>query len=571
GPFDVATAVELAIQGLRGLEAIHQTGVIHRDISPDNLMIFKGSRGDLRLKIIDLGLAKTLVVDPNHEITQVGIFTGKLRYCSPEQAQMTEGESLDRRSDLYSFGLVVYELISHRLPFDGRGPAAVFQRVSEDPAPLAGRNPDVEVPELLDRVVMQALRRDRHRRYPDAVSFIEALDKVRTALSDASTREVPRVDSGRVSVASERPAAAPSSEPPARPRSRTGELSRAERDALLAQIERVGSRVQEGSQAVEQAQTLLAAGRVDEARSKVEALEASNPTARGLEELRRRLQEAEQAAADQARLSELEEMLTRYLQKKQKPLAELALGSLVEFAPNHPRRADFEQWVEFLDEEVEQDERVSGALAAGRESVAAGDFRRARRRLDALRKLDSEVADRFADELAAAEQEAESSAAAEKHREGFEKALDGGDFARAGRELAALEGTVSRVTHDAYRERLAAAQRSGARESAEADADADFKQRIGGKDWDGARRVARGLADEFPDSARPLAMIEETARLEENDRRRTTILDGERHVEGLIDQGHGDQAAMALRVLLQLDPSNPRRHKFEKQIAALEK
>ena len=568
GPFDVATAVELAIQALRGLEAIHATGVIHRDISPDNLMIFTASRGDLRLKIIDLGLAKTLVVDPNHEITQAGIFTGKLRYCSPEQARMTEGESLDRRSDLYSLALVVYEMICNHLPFDGRGPAAVFQRVSEDPAPLVGRNPEIEVPAMLGKVVMRALNRERADRYPNAVSFIEALDDVRRSLADASTREVPAVDGPR---AGDSRAAAPAAEPAQTPRSRTGELSRAERDELLAQIERVGSRVQEGSQAIEQAQTLLAAGRIEEARRRVERLAQTNPTARGLDRFEARLRQAEAAAVRQARLGELEGMLTRYLQKKQKPLARLALDSLLEVAPNHPRRADFESWVELMDEEVEQDERVGVALADGREAAAAGNFKRARRQLDALRKLDAEEADRFADELAAAEREAESNAEAEKRRDGFEKALAAGDLARAGRELVALEGKVSRVTHDGYRQRLVAARRGGEREQAEAEADRVFRRRLGAKDWAAARRVARDLAGGFADSQRPQAMIEEVSRLEANERRRATILDGERHVEKLVAEGRSDQASLALKVLLQLDPSNPRRHKLAKQVAALGK
>lgn len=190
GPLDLQEAVGLGIQALRGLEAIHSIGVIHRDVSPDNLMVFTSARGDRRLKIIDLGLARALAPDPRYEVTQVGTFMGKLRYCSPEQARMSEGETLDRRTDLYSLGLVLYEMICGLTPFEGAGPAAVFKRVSEDPLPLAGRSPDVEVPAVLDRVVMKALRRERDARYPDAVSFIEALDDAGRALADAATREV---------------------------------------------------------------------------------------------------------------------------------------------------------------------------------------------------------------------------------------------------------------------------------------------------------------------------------------------------------------------------------------------
>src|SRR5687768_11043734 len=83
GPFPQALAVELAIQALRGLGAIHAAGVIHRDVSPDNLMIRGDGRGRYQLKIIDLGLAKDLAAAANFEITQAGTFVGKLRYCSP--------------------------------------------------------------------------------------------------------------------------------------------------------------------------------------------------------------------------------------------------------------------------------------------------------------------------------------------------------------------------------------------------------------------------------------------------------------------------------------------------------
>src|SRR5262245_35366048 len=118
GPFPIAVAVQLGIQALRGLEAIHASGIIHRDLSPDNLMLTINARGQAWIKIIDLGLAKHLEADSSFEITQVGTFMGKLRYCSPEQAGSASGEILDRRSDIYSFALVLYEMITGMAPFE---------------------------------------------------------------------------------------------------------------------------------------------------------------------------------------------------------------------------------------------------------------------------------------------------------------------------------------------------------------------------------------------------------------------------------------------------------------------
>ncbi|HEV3455379.1 MAG TPA: serine/threonine-protein kinase, partial [Thermoanaerobaculia bacterium] len=242
GPFPVGTAIRLGIQALRGLGAVHSAGIIHRDVSPDNLMIMENSRQQAWLKIIDLGLAKNLAPEDStssgsFEITQVGMFMGKLQYCSPEQAGAATGEVLDSRSDLYSFALVLYEMVTGMPPFESESPHGfIFKRLSEEPLPMAGRNPKVEVPAELDRVVRQALERDRERRFPDAVSFIVALEKVEKALSKVETKEVTM------------PPGTLSARPMSPPRQRSSsELSREERLDLLAQIERAAKRVSESS------------------------------------------------------------------------------------------------------------------------------------------------------------------------------------------------------------------------------------------------------------------------------------------------------------------------------------
>lgn len=566
GPFAVPQAIDLAIQALRGLEAIHATGVIHRDVSPDNLMIFRGPRGSLRLKIIDLGLARALAPDPNFEITQAGTFTGKLAYCSPEQARMAEGERLDRRTDLYSLGLVLYEMVCGEQPFGGRGPAAVYKRVEEEPIPLARRNPEVAVPAALDRVVMQALEREPAERFADAVSFIEALDRVREGLEEASTREVPAV---RQEAASGPGAAGDRSGRSGGQRSGSGELSRQERQALLAQIDRAARRVKEGTVVIEQAQEALNEGRLAEARTLIERLEQANPGAPGLAELKAGLREAEERASDEHRVRELETMLGKYIQGKQKPLAEMALESLLELRPLHPRRSDYEAWVEGLDEEVEQDAKVEAALEEGRSALADDDFKRARRRLDALRKLDDEAAERFAAELARAEGEAEEVAEVEERRRRFEELVEEGELEAATTQLRALEGKVSRLTLDGYRERLDDARRAAARQEAEEEAESRFRERVAERDWAGAREVVHALGERFPGSERARELAEALARREEQARRRAAVEDGERQVEALIEAGDVDQAELALKVLLQLDPENPHRRKYARRIESL--
>ncbi|HXT20370.1 MAG TPA: serine/threonine-protein kinase, partial [Thermoanaerobaculia bacterium] len=108
GPIPADQAIDLAIQALRGLDAIHSAGLIHRDISPDNLMVTRDRRSRQLLKIIDLGLAKDLAPEADLELTQAGAFLGKFQYCSPEQAGSLKDEPLDHRSDLYSLAQVLY-------------------------------------------------------------------------------------------------------------------------------------------------------------------------------------------------------------------------------------------------------------------------------------------------------------------------------------------------------------------------------------------------------------------------------------------------------------------------------
>ncbi|HEY8021813.1 MAG TPA: serine/threonine-protein kinase, partial [Thermoanaerobaculia bacterium] len=373
GPFAPALAIQLGIQALRGLEAIHATGVIHRDVSPDNLMITVDRRGQSRMKIIDLGLAKNLEVGaaPNFEITQVGMFMGKLQYCSPEQAGTVSGEILDRRSDIYSFGLVLYEMLVGMPPFDSETQHGfIFKRLSEDPLPLVGRNPRVEIPVELDRVVRRALERDRERRYPDALTFIEALEKVGKALHAVGTQEVPIQGTDAPA-----PRPAPS---PAPPRQRSSsELSRAERLDLLAQIDRAAKRHQEGSQVLSRAEAALAAGRVGEARDLAQQLEAANPRAQGLEALKRKLAEIAAAEDRRRRAAETETVLAGYLKKRQLPLARLALETLLELDPEHPKRADLEAALAAMAREKEGEKGVERTLAAGRKALAERDVRAA--------------------------------------------------------------------------------------------------------------------------------------------------------------------------------------------------
>src|SRR5260370_26458297 len=108
--------VEISIQALHGLDHLHSMGLIHRDISPENIMLSQDHHGKLLVKVIDFGIAKSLAEgDSGQGLTQTGMFLGKLKYASPEQAGfLKQGAPLDPRSHLYSFGIRMDEMLAGR-------------------------------------------------------------------------------------------------------------------------------------------------------------------------------------------------------------------------------------------------------------------------------------------------------------------------------------------------------------------------------------------------------------------------------------------------------------------------
>jgi serine/threonine protein kinase/Flp pilus assembly protein TadD len=163
-PLELNDILDIAMQMAEGLGAAHEQDVIHRDVKPDNIMVTP--RG--RVKVMDFGLAKLRGVT---RLTKTGTTLGTLRYMSPEQA---EGKELDRRSDLFSFGVILYEMITGRLPFKGDNEAAVIHSIiSDTPEPLARYKADV--PDGMERIVTKALAKDRDERYQDADDLLADL------------------------------------------------------------------------------------------------------------------------------------------------------------------------------------------------------------------------------------------------------------------------------------------------------------------------------------------------------------------------------------------------------------
>ena len=164
GALKPALAVDLVAQILKAARFAHRRGVVHRDIKPHNVIV------DLedRVKVTDFGIARAGASD----MTETGAIMGTAQYLSPEQAQ---SRPVDARSDLYSIGVVLYELLTGAPPFDGDSTVSIaLKQVSEEPISPRLRNP--AVPPALDAVVMRALRKEPADRFQDADAFLAALE-----------------------------------------------------------------------------------------------------------------------------------------------------------------------------------------------------------------------------------------------------------------------------------------------------------------------------------------------------------------------------------------------------------
>ncbi len=184
-------ALKIALQALSGLEAIHRAGIIHRDISPENLMITR----DDTVKIIDLGVAK--LEDPDAVTqTRTGIFVGKLRYASPEQLGfLPEGEKVDGRADLYAIAMVIVELLTGRPPYEAKSPHEYFlHHAREVPTSTVELPPNFPGGTALVGVLQKALSRNRDDRYASAHDFAMALEEILAKLPDpviTATQAIP--------------------------------------------------------------------------------------------------------------------------------------------------------------------------------------------------------------------------------------------------------------------------------------------------------------------------------------------------------------------------------------------
>lgn len=172
GALDPAVAVDNALQILSALSAAHAAGIVHRDIKPQNVMVGE----DGRLRVADFGIARA---NADQQMTEAGSVIGTAQYLSPEQAQ---GEDTTAASDTYAVGIVLYEMLTGRVPFDGDRPVTVAMKQINEP-PIPPRVFESNIPQDLDAVVMKALSKRPEDRFETAEDFTTALLDVRAGMS----------------------------------------------------------------------------------------------------------------------------------------------------------------------------------------------------------------------------------------------------------------------------------------------------------------------------------------------------------------------------------------------------
>jgi len=169
GPLDLAAALGIAEPALRALAAAHSKGIVHRDLKPDNIFIVRQPSGPPKIKLIDFGISKFAETGGAEKLTQTGSVMGTPAYMAPEQARGSS--SLDHRADLYSMGVILYEMLSGKLPFAGSNFTEVILNIlTTEPVPPAQANP--AFPPEATALVLRALAKDPAARFADAEAMI---------------------------------------------------------------------------------------------------------------------------------------------------------------------------------------------------------------------------------------------------------------------------------------------------------------------------------------------------------------------------------------------------------------
>jgi tetratricopeptide (TPR) repeat protein/tRNA A-37 threonylcarbamoyl transferase component Bud32 len=173
GVLQISRVLNLVTQVCQALEAVHSKGIIHRDIKPSNILLFEDLEGDLTPKLADFGIAQAPLLEQGSQLTAADSILGTVAYMAPEQAR---GKKVDTRSDIYAIGVLLYEMLTGKLPIDGNYLDLLLRKTDQVPAPPKEIRGDI--PDDLNQLVLRALAKDPTKRFQTARAMVEALQSL---------------------------------------------------------------------------------------------------------------------------------------------------------------------------------------------------------------------------------------------------------------------------------------------------------------------------------------------------------------------------------------------------------
>ena len=199
GPLPTLRALRIAAQVVSALAAAHKLGIIHRDIKPDNIHLIRLPDGSDFVKVLDFGIAKFTQGLSSSALTGSGLVVGTPQYVSPEQAMGKQAGDLDGRSDLYTLGIVLYEMVTGRVPFDSDTPVGLLvHHLHTVPVPPDQLRPDLGIPASVSELLMKALQKNPEHRFRNADEMLNAINTLEAEI--LRVQETRTVESGPVLI-----------------------------------------------------------------------------------------------------------------------------------------------------------------------------------------------------------------------------------------------------------------------------------------------------------------------------------------------------------------------------------